>query len=177
MVQTLKYAPAQSNQTHNIQTGLNVSTLHSNPPSNYTTSRNLSRPPLQPLLTNSLSYNLTSTISSHTQHSSTNNTQLNSLNTSPPSQTSNTIRTTLQNTQFHIPNPPSTSIRTNLHFNNTFTNTFTDTSNVPTYITVPTSTLPQTTHSQPTYMNSSTSTSDPIKLFEGLDLNYTTEEY
>ena len=103
VVQTSTYAPAQ---THNIQTGLNINTLHSNPPSIYTTSRNLSRPPLQPILTNPLSYNLTSTNSSHTQHSSTNNNQLNSLNTSPPSQTSNTMKITLQNTQFHIPKPP-----------------------------------------------------------------------
>ena len=67
------YAPAQSNPVQNVQTGLNINTIHSNPPFNYTTSRHLSRPPLQTILTNPISYNLTSTNSSHTQQSSTNN--------------------------------------------------------------------------------------------------------
>ena len=73
--------------------------------SNYTTSRNLSRPPLQPIPTNSLSNNLTSTNPGNTQHSTTNNNQLNPSNTFLPSQTFNTARNTLQNTQFQIPNP------------------------------------------------------------------------
>ena len=46
VVQTLTYAPAQSNQIQKIQTGLNIHTLHSNRTSNYTTSGNLFRPPL-----------------------------------------------------------------------------------------------------------------------------------
>ena len=132
---------------------------------------------MQPILTNPLSYNLTSTNSSHTQPSSTNNNQLNSLNTFPPTQTSNTIKPTLQNSQFPIPNTPSKIIRTKPHFHNTLTNPFTNTSNVPTYNTVPPSTLSQNTLSQQIYINSATSISEPIKPFDGLDHNYTPEEY
>ena len=102
-IQTSTYAPAQSNPLQNVQTGLNIDTIHSNPPFNYTTFRHLSRSPSQPILTNPLSYNLTSTNSSHTQPSSTNNVHLNSLNTFPPTQTSNTNIPTLQNSQFQIP--------------------------------------------------------------------------
>ena len=90
---------------------------------------------------------------------------------------SNTIRPTLQNSQFQISNPPSTNIRTNPHFHNTSTTSITNISNVPTYNTAPPSTLPQSTLSQPTFINSSTSISEPIKPFDGLDHNYTPEEY
>ena len=100
MKYTSTFAPAQSILVQNVQTGLNINTIHSNPPFKYTTSRHLSRPPLQPILTNPLSYNLISTNSSHTQQSSTNNNRPNSLNTFPPPQTSNTITPTLQNSQF-----------------------------------------------------------------------------
>ena len=161
----------------NVQTGLNINTIHSNPPFNYTTSRHHSRPPLQPISTNPLSYNLTSTNSSHTQQSSTNNSQLNSLNTIPPPQTSNTFTPTLQNSQFQIPNPPSTKIRTNPLLHNTPIKPFTNNSNVPAYNTVPPSTLSRNTIPQPTYINSSTPISEPIKPFDGLDHNYTPEEY
>ena len=77
-IQISTYAPAQNNPVQNVQTGLNINLVHSNPPFNYTTSRHLSRPPLQPKLTNPLSYNLTSTNSSHTQQSPTNNGRPNS---------------------------------------------------------------------------------------------------
>ena len=132
---------------------------------------------MQPILTNPLSYNLISTNASHTQQSSTNNNRPRSLNTFPPSQTFNTITPTLQNSQFQKPNPPSTHIRTNPHFHNPPTTPFTNTSNVPTYNTVPPSTISQKTISQPTYINSSTSKSEPFKPFDGLDHNYTPEEY
>ena len=174
--QTSTYTPAQSNPAQNVQTSLNINTIHSNPPFNYTTSRHFSRPPLQPILTNPLSYNLTSTNSSHTQQSLTNNNRPNSLITFPPPQTSNTITPTLQHSQFQRPNPPSTNIRTNPHFHNTPTTSFTNISNVPTY-TVPPSTISRNTISQPTYIISSTSISEPIKPFDGLDHNYTPEEY
>ena len=140
-IQTSTYTPAQSNPVQMVQTSLNINTIHSNPPFNYTTSRHLSRPPLQPKLTNSLSYNLTSTNSSHTQQSSTNKNRPNSSITFPPPKTSNTITPTLQNSQFQIPNPPSTNSRTNPHFRNTPTTSFTNISNVPTYNTVPPSTI------------------------------------
>ena len=176
-IQTSTYAPAQSYLVQNVQTGLNINTIHSNPLFNYTTFRHLSRPPLQPILTNPLSYNLTSTNYSHTQQSMTTKSQLNSLNTFPPTQTSNTARPTIQNSQFQIPSSHSTNTRTNPHIHNTFTNHFTNTSNVPTYNTVPPSTISQNTISQPTYINSSISTSEPINSFDGLDHNYTPEEY
>ena len=176
-IQTSTYTPAQSNSVQNVQPGLNINTIHSNPPFNYTTSRHLSRPPLQPILTNPLSYNLTSTNSGHTQQSQTTNNRPTSLNTLPPPQTSNTITLTLQTSQFQIQNPPSTTIRTNPNFHNTSTTYFTNPSNVPTYNTVPPYTISQNTVSHPTYINSSTSMSEPIEPFDGLDHNYTPEEY
>ena len=100
-IQTSTYTPAQSNPVQNVQTGLNINTIHSNPPFNYTTSRHLSRPPLQPISTNPLSYDLTSTNSSHTQQSQTNNSRPNFLNIFPSPQTSNTITPTLQ--KYKIP--------------------------------------------------------------------------
>ena len=175
-LQTSTYTPAQSNPVQNVQTSLNINTIHSNPPFNYTTSRHLSRPLLQPILTNPLSYNLTSINSSHTQQSQTNNNRPNSVNTFPPPQSSNTITPTKQNSQFQIRNPPSTTIRTNPHFHNTSTTSFTNTSNNPTYNTVPPSTISHNTISHPTYINSSTSISESIKPFDGLDHNYTPEE-
>ena len=76
-----------------------------------------------------------------------------------------------------IQNPPSTTIRTNPHFHNTSTTSFTNLSNVPTYNTIPPSTISHSTISHPTYINSSNSISEPIKLFDGLDHNYTPEKY
>ena len=90
---------------------------------------------------------------------------------------SNTIGHTLQNSQFQISNPPSTNVRTNPHFHNTSTFSITNIPNVPTYKTAPPSTIPQSTLSQPTFINSSTSISEPIKTFDGLDHNFTPEEY
>ena len=176
-IQTSTYTPAQTNPVQNVQTCLYINTIHSNPPFNYTTSRHLSRPPLQPILTNPLSYNLTSTHSSHTQQSQTNNNRPNSINTFLPPQTSNTITPTLQTSQFQIQNPPSTTIRTNPHFHYTSTTSLTNTSNNPTYNTVPPSTISHNTISHPTFIKSSTSISEPIKHFDGLDHIYTPEEY
>ena len=118
-IQTSTYTPTQTNPVQNVQTSLNINTRHSNPPFNYTTSRHLSRPSLQTILTNPLSYNLTSTNPSHTQQSQTKNNRPNSFNTFPSQHTSNTITPTLQTSQFQIQNPPSTTIRTNSHFHNT----------------------------------------------------------
>ena len=176
-MQTSTCTPAQNNPFQNVKPKLNIKTIHSNPPSNYTTSRLLSRPPLQTIITNPLSYNLTITNSNQTQQTSTNNNQLNPLNNAPPTQIANTIRPPLQNSQFHIPNTPSTTIRTNPHFHNTFTNSITTSSNAPAYNTAPLSTISHNTLPQPTYINSSTSHSVPIISFDGLDLNYTPEEY
>ena len=118
-IQTSTYTPAQTNPVQTTQPTLNINTIHSNPSSNYTTARHLSRPPLQSILTNPLLYSLTSTNPSHTQQSQINYNTLNPLKTLSSQHTSNTITPTLQTSQFHIPNPPSTTIRTNPHFNNT----------------------------------------------------------
>ena len=57
------------------------------------------------------------------------------------------------------------------------TTSFTNISNNPTYNTTPPSTITHSTLSHPTYINSSTSISEPNKPFDGLDHNYTPEEY
>ena len=150
VLQTLTHTAAQNTQKQNIQTGLTNDTLHSNALPTYTTSRNISRPPLQTIPTNLLSYSLTNTNPKSTQHSTTNNIQLNTLNSFSTSQSSNMTRTMLQNTQFQTSNPASTIIRTNLHINTTYSQPFTNTpnmssntSNTPTYNTVPPSTKHQ----------------------------------
>ena len=176
-IQTSTYTPAQTNSVQTTQATLNINTIHSNPSSSYTTARHLSRPPLQPIITSPLSYSLTSTNPSHPQQSQINYNTPNQLNTLSSQHTSNTITPTLQTSQFHIPNPPSTTIRTNPHLQNTSTTSLTNISNIPTYNTTPPSTITPNTMSHPTYIISSTSISEPIKPFDGLDHNYTPEEY
>ena len=90
-LQTSTYTPAQTNPVQNVQPSLNINIILSNPPSSYTTSGHLSRPPLQTILTNPLSYNLTSTNTCHTQQPQTNNNRPNSINTFSSQHTSNTI--------------------------------------------------------------------------------------
>ena len=51
-VPSLAYTPAQTTQTQNMQPALTINTLQSHPLPNYTTSRHLSRPPLQTIPTN-----------------------------------------------------------------------------------------------------------------------------
>ena len=132
---------------------------------------------MQTIITNPLSYSLTSTNPSHTQPSQINYNTPNPLNTLSSQHTSNTITPTLQTSQFQIQNSPSTTIRTNAHFHNTSTTSLTNSSNNPTYITTPPSTVSYNTMSHPTCINSSTSISEPNKPFDGLDHNYTPEEY
>ena len=93
------------------------------------------------------------------------------------------MRNTLQNTQFQTCNPLFQRLEPILtlivHVHNLFTitsNTTTNTSNIPTYNTIPPSTKPQSTVSHPTYINSFTSISEPIKPFDNLDYTYTPEE-
>ena len=50
----LGLTPAQNNPVQNVQSSLNINTIRSNPPPSSITSRHLSRPPLQPILTNPL---------------------------------------------------------------------------------------------------------------------------
>ena len=176
-IQTSNYTPAQTNSVQTTQPTLNINTIHSDPSTDYTTARHLSRPPLQPILTNPLSYSLTSINPSQPQQSQINYNTSNQLNTLSSQHTSNTITPTLQTSQFHIPNPPSTTIRTNPHFHSTSTTSLPNISNNPTYNTTSPSTMSHNTMSHPTYINSSTSISEPIKPFDGLDHNYTPEEY
>ena len=110
IVQTLSYTPAQNTQTEIIQTALTINTLHSNAIPNYTTSRKLSRPPLQTIPTNPLSYSLRSTNLNSTQHSTTNIIQINTVNPFSTSQSSNMTGNMLQNNKFQTSNPPSTTI-------------------------------------------------------------------
>ena len=119
----------------------------------------------------------------NTQHSTTNNNQLDTLNPFSTSQPANITRNMLQNTQFQTSNPPSTTIRIIPHNIASHTQPFknpshisSNISNIPTYNTVPLPTILQSTVSPPTYINFSTSISEPIKRFDGLDQNYTPEE-
>ena len=158
-----------------IQPSLTINTLHSNTLPNNISSRNLSRPPLQTIPTNPLSYSLTSTIPNNTQHSLTLNNQqskIPSFSTSHPYKISQNMT---QNTQSQTSSFVHNNIRTNPHINAAYT-LKPNPSITPTYNTVP-STIPQGAVSTPTYINSSTSISEPIKPFDGSDHNYTPEEY
>ena len=101
-IPTSTYTPAQTNPVQTTQPTLNIKTIHSNPSFNYTTARHLSRPPLQTISTNPLSYSLTSTNPNHTQQSQINyNTPipLNSL-----SSTSFNIRLIQSHLHYKLPN-------------------------------------------------------------------------
>ena len=137
---------------------------------------------MQTIPTNHLSYNLTSTNPNTTQHSTINNHHLNTLNPPSTPQTPHTTRNTLQPTQLQSSHSYSTTIRTDPHIHNTYTQHLANTQNItsnpshtPTYNTIPT--IPQSTNSHPTFIKSSTSISEPIKPFDGLDHNYTPEEH
>ena len=128
----------------------------------------MSRPPLSIIQNNPLSYNLTST-NVHHQTLSNNN------------QTFTNIPSSSTQIHNHI---PFTTIKTNPSIHSVPTLPQTNTLNIlstsqnsnPIH-PIPSSTLPQPTHSTPTYINASTSISEHIKSFDGLDLNYTPEEY
>ena len=96
----IPYTPAHHTQTQNTQSTLTINTLQPNPISNYTTSRNIPRPPLQTKPTNPRSYYLTSTNPNTTQHSTIHNFQLNTIYPPSTSQIPNTTHNTLQPTQF-----------------------------------------------------------------------------
>ena len=148
---------------------LTINTLHTNPVQNPTTSRTLSRPPLPLIQNNPLSYNLSST--NFNYQSSSNATQ--NTNTIPPSSTqhhtynnnvSQPQNTSLSQSTSNIPHTNTLNILPPSH----------NTNNAP---SVPFSTLAPSTLYTPTYINASTSISEPIKSFDGLDHNYTPEEY
>ena len=166
--QTITYIPAQPPAQPVTPATFIYHTLHTNPITNVTTSHTLSRPPIPLIQNNPLSYNITST-NTHKQFSS-NNTQsnpnvqpfYNNFRTHIPStinQTLQPVQTLPIQPQVNVLNIPSTS------------------SNPPTTQTIPPTTIPLSTLNTPTYINSATSISEPIKPFDGLDHNYTPEEY
>ena len=166
--QTLQYLPAQPSVSSNTSPILTINTLHTNPITNVTTSRNLSRPRLPLIQNNPLSYNLIST-NLHSQ-SFSNNIQPTNTNIQSSAIT------------FH-PHVPSTTTQT-IPPIQPMTQSQTNALNIPpksfnpsTTHTLPPTTLPLSTLSTPTYINSATSISEPIKPFDGLDHNYTPEEY
>ena len=147
---------------------MTINTLHTNPRTNLTNSRTLSRPPLQLIQDNPLSYNLHCT-NFHQQPSST-NTQNHSTHQSLSTQVPNYLSFPTTQT-----NQPIQAVTTQSQ-PNTF-NILPISQNSHTTHTIPPSTIPPLTYTTPTYINSSTSISEPIKPFDGLDHNYTPEEY
>ena len=162
--QTIQYIPAHSS----TNTVLTINTLHTNPITNATTSRTLSRPPL-PLIQNiPLSYNLTCTNFYSQPSSST--TQYHT-NIHPPSTQFNThiLSTTIQTNPLIQPISAQSQINTISIPPPSFSSHTTH--------AIPSSTIPLTTLTTSTYINSSASISDSIQSFDGLDHNYTPEEY
>ena len=142
--QKLHYHPAQSSVSFNTPPILTINTLHTNPITNVTTSRNLSRPHLPLIQNNPLSYNLAST-NLHSQ-SFSNNIQSNNTN----------IQSSGINFQPHI---PSTTTQTIPHIQPFNTQPQTNALNIPstsfnpsTTHTLPPTTLPLSTLSTPTYI-------------------------
>ena len=101
-------------------------------------------------------YSLTSINPNSTQHSTTSNNQLNTINPFSTFQSSSMSRNSLQNIQFQTSNFPSTTSRTKPHIDTTYTQLFTNPqilppnpSNTPTYNPVPLSTLLNSAVSNP----------------------------
>ena len=166
--QPLQYIPAHSSIPQNPTSVLTINTLHTNPGTNRTTSRTLSRPSLSTFQNHPLSYTLTSTdfhnqpLSNHTQNTpniQSSSTQshhhfpLTSIQNNPPPQP--VVPLSQTNTPNLLP------ISHNSHFVHT----------------IPSSTLPPPILSTPTYNNFSTSISEPIKSCDASDHNYAPEEY
>ena len=166
--QTIPYIPAQIPVQYNNPPILTINTLHTNPISNATTSSTLSRPPLPLIQNNPLMYNLTST--NIQSQLNTNNTQTN-LNVSH----SNTHHQTHLPSAITHPPPHIQSVPIQPQVN--VLNIPPTSSNPSTLHTIPPNTTPPSTINTPTYINSATSISEPIKPFDGLDHNSTPEEY
>ena len=167
--QTLQYLPAQPSVSSKTSAILTINTLHTNPITNGTTSRNLSRPSLPLIQNNPLSYNLTST----NLHSQSFSNSIQSTNTNIQSSAINSL-----------PHIPSTTTQTIPPIQPIHTQPQTNALNIPptsfnpsTTHTIPPTTLPLSTLSTLTYINSATSISEPVKPFDGLDHNYTPEKY
>ena len=153
--QTIPYIPAQPPVQSVTPPTFTINTLHANPITNVTTSHTLSRPPIPLIQNNPLSYNITST-NTHPQFSFNNtlsnpNVQpfYNNFQTHIPctiNQTLQTVQTFPSQPQVNVLNIPSTS------------------SNPSTTHAIPPTTIPLSTLSTPTYINSATSISEPINL-------------
>ena len=166
--QTIQYLPAQPLVPSITPPILTINTLHTNPITNVTTSRTLSRPPL-PLIQNiSLSYNFTSSkiLSKSVSNNSQSNPNLQPSSTNFHTHIPSTMTQTIPPTQL-IPTQPQLNVL----------NIPPTSSNLSTTHTIPPTTVPLPTLSTPTYIYSATSISEPIKPFDGLDQNYTPEEY
>ena len=172
-VTTHPYIQAQNTSDPNIPTTFNIDMIHINPSTNFVTSRTLFRPPLQTIPNNPLQYNLFSTNTHNTQHA---------IHSLEQNAQINFSKTSVQD--HNVPKPSSSFIRTNPYFTptsqiptNTNTNNLqTHTSHSNFHITHSYA-QPSTTVSNPTYINTFTSISEPIKQFDGLDHKYTPEEY
>ena len=143
---------------------LTINTLHTNPITNVTTSRTLSRPPIPLIQNNPLSYNLTSTNTQFSSNFTQSNLNIQHLFYSLSGysyyylQTLQPVQAIPIQPQINVPNP-STSF------------------NPSTTHTIPPTTIPLSTLNTPTYIVSATSISEPNKPFDGLDHNYRPEEY
>ena len=166
-VTTHPYTQAQNPSDPNIPTTFNIIMILTN----HAPKVVLSRPPIQTFPTNPLQYNLSSTNTHNTQLS------IDSLEHNTQTVTSN------NSVQHHnVSVLSSSSIRTNPCFTPiseipTNTNNLqTNSSHSNSHIKHPYA-QPSATMSNPTYLNSSASTSEKIKPFDGLDRKYTPEEY
>ena len=168
---THPYTQAQNTSDPNIPTTFNVNMILTNLPPNIVTSKTLSRPPIQIIPNNPLQYTLSSTNTHTTQNSIQsleNNTQtiasnnyVQHHNVSVLSRSS--IRTNPYFTPISkIPTNANSSQTNTTHSNYQITNPYAQ---------------PSTTISNPTYINSSASISEPIQPFDGLDHKYTPEEH
>ena len=169
-ITTHPYTQAQNTSDPNIPTTFKITMIHTNPPPNIVISRTLSRPSLQTIPNNPLQYKLSRTNTHNTQHS------IHSLEQNAQIITSN------NSDQHHnVPIPSSSPIRPKSYFTPTSQIT-TSTKNMQTNIphsnfhTTHPYAQPSTTVSNSTYINSSASTSQPIKPFDGLDHINTPEE-
>ena len=167
--QSIQYIPAQSTISQTTNPVLTPNTLHTNPLSNPTTSRTLSRPHLPLIQNNPLSYNLAST---NFHHQPSLNATQSTINIQTSSTRLHNYNTSFPETQLN----PSFQQASTIPQTNTL-NLLPPSQNSHTTHTLPLPTLTPPTHNTPTYINASTSISEPIKSFDGLDHNYTPEEY
>ena len=147
---------------------------------------NISRLPISTIPINQLPCSLTATNINKIEPSPKNNTHKNTVHTSSQSTSHpfNHTQTIAQISRFQTLSLPSTKINSNPYSKTTYTQPVTNihkkppnTSDTTTYLTMPSSTKPFPTISNPTYINFSASISEIIKSFDGLDQIYKLGEY